>query len=143
MMQIIVFFMLGPVAVFFATCWAVYDPGGSKPEIVFAIAMIASIWSFPISAFLGIVDGCLAVVMSRFLRRPMAAAAGAVFLRAPLTAAAGAMIVQGPLAAPLDRSELRYWSIAFATYAGICSLLSNDWLAARRTDEAGGPTSGP
>ena len=131
MIRYIVFALLGPIAVFVlvATYWGTYDQTGLTAVVAFYLTI-------PISVIAGIFDGCLALLMSKLLKARLTTAAGAIFLRAPLTAAVGAIVVHGPLAYQLDGSQVRYWTTAAATYAGICSLLSINWLAmGRRIEE--------
>jgi len=118
MMRVVVFLLIGPLLVVVATCLAVFDPTGSKPDIVFLTGMFAFFLTLPITAVVGTVDECLALYIS-------------ILPRAALTAAAGAIVVGGGLALLLSdyasRPSLKFWAFAGAAYAGICSLLSNDW----------------
>ncbi len=121
MKRVIVFLLLGPVSVAVATCWAVSDPIGPRPEIVFLIGMFAFFLTLPITALVGTVDECLALYMP-------------IFPRAVLTAVAGAILVGGGLTWLLSdhmpSPPLRFWTLAGAAYAGVCALLANDWAAA-------------
>ena len=121
MMRLIVFLLLGPVLVAVATCLAVFDPIGPKADIVFLLGMYAFFLTLPITAVVGTVDECLALYMPIFLRAPLTAVAGAIVM------GVGLLLLLSDQMPPPD---LRFWAVAGAAYAGICSLLANDWRAA-------------
>jgi len=116
MRRVLVFLLLGPLAVAIAATMATLPPGRVDAGIVWTTAALVFSMTLPISAVVGVIDACLA------RRIP-------VTLRTSLTAAAGAIIpcvALGVFAnAALTPSFLLPFAICGAASAGLCALYAD------------------
>ena len=117
MKRTFIFLVLGPVAVAMTTLSALIAAGapGNFAQI---LAAVLAFLTFPIAAFAGLADECLARTFP-------------IPLRAPLTAIIGATIACVPafafLHCFLPSSELMFFPLGGAVCTGLCSLLSHDY----------------
>jgi hypothetical protein len=122
MKRAVVFLAAGPLAVL-AWLAAGYQ-SGSDSAFVWLLITVLFLFTLTGSTLVGLLDGHLARVLP-------------IFRRAPLTAGAGAVVawsVANAFAFALFGHALPSWLFmlfgpAGAVYAGMCSLLANDWTS--------------
>jgi hypothetical protein len=117
MKRVFIFLVLGPLAVAI-TVFSALAAGGAPGNFAQFLAAALAFLTFPVAAFAGLADGCLARTFP-------------IPLRAPLTAIIGATIACIPafafLHCFLPSSELMFLPVGGAVCMGLCSLLSHDY----------------
>ncbi len=119
MKRILIFMALGPAPAAMAPMILSLATGRSLSQFDVTIGMILLFITLPTTVLAGTLDACLA-------------RAFVVTLRAPLIAASGALVAFGLVWMLFGRSCLQadfasFFATASAAYAGVCSLLSNDY----------------
>jgi hypothetical protein len=117
MKRTFIFLVLGPVAVAI-TSFSALVAAGAPGNLAQILAAALSFLTFPIAAFAGFADGYLARAFPISLRAPLTAIAGAT------SACALAFALLHCFFPP---SELMFFPLGGAVFAGVCSLLSHDY----------------
>jgi hypothetical protein len=128
MRRAVAFLAVGPLAVVVAWLTAAQQSGLVNGRTLFFTAILF-LFTMTVSAVVGLFDGYLEHALSPFPRACLTGVAGAIV----------AYVLAGELIFNLFGtvpSVLTVFAYGGATYAGVCSLLSNDWAATRAAADA-------
>ena len=116
MRRVLVFLLLGPLAVAIAVTMATIPPRTVDPGIVWTSAALVFMMTLPLSAFIGVIDSCLARRVPVGLRAGLAAATGAIIPGVALYLFANCAFTP---------SLLLRFVICGAASAGLCALFAD------------------